>query len=160
MRLIYLDNAATTPLSIEVKDAMIEAMDLYGNPSSSHSLGRKTKAFIESNRREVAQHFNCTPGEIIFTSGGTEADNLAILGACEAQAVSHIITSKLEHSAVLKSAEKAQKLFGIPTHFVNVDQKGVVDLNHLEQLLQAYPNALVSLMLVNNELGNLLWCCK
>lgn len=152
----FLDNAATTKISPEVKLAMIDAIDVFGNPSSSHALGRKTKALIERNRRDIAQFLKCLPSEIIFTSGGTEADNLAILGTAEKGDIKHLISSKLEHKGVINAVEKAEVLFGVKSHWVNLHEDGQIDLVHLEELLQNHPNAMVSLMHVNNEVGNVL----
>ena len=103
---IYLDNAATTPLAPKVLEAMMPYMtDFFGNPSSSHSFGRKTKTAIENSRRTIAKALNCSPAEIFFTSGGTEADNLAMHSAVYDQGCKHIITSLIEHSAVIKTAQ-------------------------------------------------------
>lgn len=156
MEPIYFDNAATTALEPRVKTAIIEAMDLDGNPSSSHSVGRKSKAKIESCRTKVAQLFGCQPGEIIYTSGGTEADNLAVLGAVEHNGIQTIISSKIEHPAILDSIKKAQKLYGVEVKWVSHQENGEVDYDHLESLLQSSPKALVTLMHVNNEIGNIL----
>jgi cysteine desulfurase len=156
MEVTFLDNAATTKISDEVKQAMMEAVDVYGNPSSSHALGRKTKALIERNRRSIAAFLKCLPSEIIFTSGGTEADNLAILGTAEKGEIKHLISSRIEHKGVINAVEKAEILFGVKAHWVNLLENGEVDLNHLEELLKNNPNAMVSLMHVNNEVGNVL----
>ncbi|HEY0742699.1 MAG TPA: cysteine desulfurase family protein [Chryseosolibacter sp.] len=153
---VYLDNAATTPLDPEVFEAMKPFMlEDFGNPSSTHSHGRKVRAAVESARKKVAELLNCTPGEIIFTSGGTEADNAIIRSAVATYNIKHIISSPIEHHAVTHTVELMGKS-GIGTHMVNLDAKGHVDMNHLEQLLKQYPGALVSLMHANNEIGNLL----
>lgn len=156
MQPIYLDNAATTALEPRVKKAIIEAMEADGNPSSTHGLGRKSKAIIESNRSSVASLFGCQPGEIIFTSGGTEADNLAILGVSELLEVETIISSQIEHPAIIDSIEKAKKLFEVNVKWVSLLPNGDVDMQNLEELLEQSPKALVSLMHVNNEIGNIL----
>ncbi|HET9488061.1 MAG TPA: cysteine desulfurase family protein [Chryseosolibacter sp.] len=154
---IYLDNAATTPLDPEVFEAMKPYMlEHFGNPSSIHSHGRKVKAAIESARKKVAELLHCTPGEIIFTSGGTEADNAILEGAVEAYAIRNIISSPIEHHAVTHTLEHLEKKRGLKIHLVNLDAKGHVVMAHLESLLQQNDNALISLMHANNEIGNLL----
>jgi cysteine desulfurase len=153
---VYLDNAATTPLDPEVFDAMKPfMMEDFGNPSSTHAHGRKVRAAIESSRKKVAELLNCTPGEIIFTSGGTEADNAILRSAIATYGIKHIISTPIEHHAVTHTVEHLGKA-GAQVHMVNLDSKGHVDLSHLEQLLQQHPGALVSLMHANNEIGNLL----
>ncbi len=154
---IYLDNAATTPLDPEVFEAMKPFMlEDFGNPSSTHSHGRKVRAAIESGRKKIAELLNCTPGEIIFTSGGTEADNAIIRCAVETYSIKHAISTPIEHHAVTHTLETLQKQGIIELHHVKLDDKGHVDLNHLEQLLKEFPSALVSLMHANNEIGNVL----
>jgi len=154
---IYLDNAATTPLDTEVFEAMKPYMlEDYGNPSSIHSHGRKVRAAIESSRKKIAELLNCTPGEIIFTSGGTEADNTLIISGINTYNIKHAISSPIEHHAVTHTLETMEKQGVIQLHHVNLDAKGHVDMNHLEELLKQHPNALVSLMHANNEIGNLL----
>lgn len=159
---IYLDNAATTAIDPEVLEAMIPVLrDTYGNPSSIHNFGRKTKALIEVSRKQVASFFNVSPGEIFFTSGGTEADNMAIRCAIEDLNIKHAITSKIEHHAVLHTLEILEKKGKLRLDFVKLKEDGHVDLAHLEQLLQANSArgtgaSFVSLMHANNEIGNLL----
>ena len=154
---VYLDNAATTPLAPEVAACMIPyLMNEFGNPSSTHSYGRQAKAVIETSRRNVAKHLNCTPAEIYFTSGGTEADNMALHICVNALDVKHIITSTLEHHAIGHTAEYLNKLGVIRLSYVKVDSRGNVDLADLEQLLQAEEKTLVSLMHANNEISTLL----
>jgi len=154
---VYLDNAATTPVDQEVFDAMIPVLkDGFGNPSSTHAFGRKIKSLIERSRKNVAKHLNCTPGEIFFTSGGTEADNMALRCAVRDCGVKHIITSTIEHHAVGHTAEMLVKKGLVKVSYVDLDEKGHVDLTHLESLLASNPNTLVSLMHANNEIGNLL----
>lgn len=154
---IYLDNAATTPLDPEVIDVMVEAMkEHFGNPSSIHSHGRQVKTLVEKARKSVAHLLHATPAEIFFTSGGTEADNMAIVRSIEAYGIQHAITSPLEHHAVLHTFEQLEKDGTIQLHYVNIDEKGNVDLAHLEELLSSLPKTLVSLMHANNEIGNLL----
>jgi cysteine desulfurase len=156
MSQIYFDNAATTAIDGEVKEAMIQAMDVFGNPSSVHALGRKTKALIEGERRKIAELFHCFPKEIIFTSGGTEADNLAILGIVGTGNIKTIISSKIEHPAVIESIHRAEKLYDITVKWVGLLENGEIDLVDLEKLLNDSESTLVSLMHVNNELGNVL----
>jgi cysteine desulfurase len=154
---IYLDNAATTPLDPEVFEAMKPFMlEDYGNPSSIHSHGRKVRAAIESSRKKIAELLNCTPGEIIFTSGGTEADNTLIISGIKTYDIKHAISSPIEHHAVTHTLETLEKQGTIQLHHVKLDAKGHVDMDDLESLLKQYPNALVSLMHANNEIGNLL----
>ncbi len=154
---IYLDNAATTPLDEEVFEAMKPFMlEDFGNPSSTHAHGRKVRAAIESSRKKIAELLSCTPGEIIFTSGGTEADNTLIISGIQTYAIQHAISTPIEHHAVMHTLEILEKQGAIALHHVNLDEKGHVDLVHLESLLKEYPNALVSLMHANNEIGNLL----
>ena len=154
---IYLDNAATTPLDPEVFEAMKPFMlENFGNPSSTHAHGRRVRAEIESARKKVAELLNCTPGEIIFTSGGTEADNTILRGAVHTYGIKHIISSPIEHHAVTHTLEYLDKNDDVAVHFVNLDSKGHVDMDHLASLLQKYDHTLVSLMHANNEVGNLL----
>lgn len=154
---VYLDNAATTPIAPEVVDAMIPVLkDGFGNPSSTHSFGRTSKALIETSRRSIAKHLNCKPSEIVFTSGGTEADNMALDIAVNQLGVKQIITSKLEHHAVGHTAEFIGKNNAVKISYVNIDEKGFVDLSHLNELLESEPNTLVSLMHANNEIATLL----
>lgn len=154
---VYLDNAATTPLDPEVFEAMKPFMlEDFGNPSSTHAHGRKVRAAIESARKKVAELLNCTPGEIIFTSGGTEADNTLITNSISTYQLQHAISSPIEHHAVTHTLESLANKGVIKLHHVRLDAKGHVDLMHLEELLQNNPKALVSLMHANNEIGNLL----
>ncbi|MFZ2282345.1 MAG: cysteine desulfurase family protein [Lutibacter sp.] len=158
MKTIYLDNAATTPILPEVIDAISSAMaNVYGNPSSIHHIGRKAKSLVETSRKNIAKHFNASAQEIIFTAGGSEADNLILRNAVTNLGITTIISSKIEHHAVLHTIENLQKEFGIHLKFVNLDEKGNVNYGHLAQLLQASDDKkLVSLMYVNNEIGNIL----
>src|SRR5882724_9119735 len=125
---VYLDNAATTPLDPEVFEAMKPFMlEDFGNPSSTHAHGRKVKAGIESARKKVAELLNCTPGEIIFTSGGTEADNTLILGTVHTYGIKHVISSAIEHHAVLHTIENLEKAGVVQFHKVLLDSNGHVD---------------------------------
>ena len=152
----YLDNAATTPMDHEVLEAMTPYMTgTFGNPSSIHSHGRKAKAAVEVARKQVAELLNTSPSEIFFTSGGTEADNMAISCTVRSHNIKHIITSQLEHHAVLHTVQMFERQ-GVKVSYVNFDAQGAVDFNHLETLLQENERSLVSLMHGNNEIGNLL----
>lgn len=154
---IYLDNAATTPMEPEVLEAMIPMMkEHFGNPSSIHALGRKTRTAIENARKSIAKLINANPGEIFFTSGGTEADNMAIAKTIEEFGIKHAITTKIEHHAVLHTLEELEKSGKIKLSFVALDADGMVDLADLEKLLASNEKTLVSLMHANNEIGNLL----
>lgn len=154
---VYLDNAATTPLDPEVFEAMKPFMlEDFGNPSSTHAHGRKVRAAIESARKKVAELLNCTPGEIIFTSGGTEADNTLLCNSISTYGIQHAISSPIEHHAVTHTLETLAKKGLVQLHHVQLDEKGHVDLVHLEHLLREHPKALVALMHANNEIGNLL----
>jgi len=154
---VYLDNAATTRVDPNVVVVMTDCLRKnYGNPSSIHSFGRKSRALIEKSRRKIASLINALPSEIYFTSGGTEADNMALRGAVRDAGVKNIITSKIEHPAVLNTAINLQKQGLISLHYVKLDDCGQVDILNLEFLLKKYKNTLVSLMHANNEIGNLL----
>lgn len=154
---IYLDNAATTPVAPEVVAAMIPVLtEAFGNPSSSHSFGRTTKALIETARRSIAKHLNCQSSEIIFTSGGTEADNMALTSAVIQCDVTHIITSEIEHKAVICTAEALAEHRGVKVSYVKLAADGTVDLVDLERLLQGPEKKIVSLMHANNEIATLL----
>ena len=154
---VYFDNAATTPLRDKVIDQMVVCLkECYGNPSSSHGLGRSSKAVIESCRKSIAKHLNVSAGEIVFTSGGTEADNLVLRSAVRDLQVRHIITAKTEHHAVLHCVEQLQAEYNIEVSFVNLDKYGEVDYEHFEALLSKPSKTLVSLMHINNEIGNII----
>jgi cysteine desulfurase len=154
---VYLDNAATTPLDPEVFEAMKPfLLEDFGNPSSTHAHGRKVRAAIESARKKVAELLNCTPGEIIFTSGGTEADNTLIVSSLQTFGIKHAISTPIEHHAVIHTLGVLEKKGAIQLHYVQLDEKGHVDMDHLEDLLKQYPGSLVSLMHANNEVGNVL----
>jgi cysteine desulfurase len=153
---IYFDNAATTPLDPGVFEAMVPYLrDHYGNPSSIHAFGRQTRAAIEKSRRSIASLLNCTPGEIIFTSGGTEADNMVLHCGVRDLGVKHIITSPIEHHAVELTATKIGEHAGVQVHWVRLEADGKPDMVHLEELLKATEGqgVLLSLMHANNEIG-------
>lgn len=153
---VYLDNAATTAMDDRVIEAMIPFMRThYGNPSSVHSFGREVRTAIERSRKKVAELLNATPAEIFFTSGGTEADNTAIVCGIESHGITHAITSPLEHHAVLHTLEMCEKKGHIKLSMLDVNDRGELDMNQLEDLLRANPKSLVSLMHANNEIGNL-----
>lgn len=153
---IYFDNAASTPLREEVKSEMISLMDLHANPSSTHGFGRKAKTVLEASRKSIAKQLGCLPAEIVFCSGGTEADNAAISLALRDLKLKRLISAPTEHHAVLHAAERWTEAFGAELVLLNVDAKGRPDLEQLQDLLQSGPPSLVSLMHGNNEVGNLL----
>ena len=153
---VYMDNAATTPLDMEVFEAMTPYMlEHFGNPSSIHAHGRQVRAAIERARKTIATLLHASPAEIFFTSGGTEADNAALFGTIRSGPIRHVISSPLEHHAVLHSLETMEKNGEIELAFVRHDERGGLDLEHLGSLLAARPQSLVSLMHANNEIGNL-----
>jgi len=157
MKQVYFDSAATTQLRTEVVEKMTSVMlECYGNASSSHSFGRSSKSKIENARKTVAKQLNCSASEIVFTSGGTEADNLALRSAVRDLGVKIIITSRIEHHAVLYTVNQLQHEYGIIVEYVDLDKNGHIDYTHLETLLKAPEKKLVSLMHVNNEIGNIL----
>jgi cysteine desulfurase len=154
---VYLDNAATTKLDEEVLKAMMPLLlEDFGNPSSIHAFGRKTRSAIENARKTVARLLNVTPAEVFFTSGGTEADNMAILQSIDKYGITHVISSPIEHHAVEHTIKVLEQAGKIKASWVKIDQKGNVDLEDLERLLQNNPRSLVSLMHANNEIGTLL----
>src|SRR5690606_11979128 len=138
---VYLDNAATTPIDPEVINAMVETMENdFGNPSSIHAHGRKVKTIIEKARKTVAELIHVSPAEIFFTSGGTEADNTAIVRGIIDNGISHAITSPLEHHAVLHTLEELERTGTIRLSKLGVNAQGYVDLQQLEQLLRENPH--------------------
>ncbi|QLC65344.1 cysteine desulfurase [Flavobacterium sp. LPB0248] len=157
MKKVYLDNASTTAMRPEVIQEMTRIMlEDYGNPSSTHSFGRNAKTILELSRKSIAKHLNCTAQEIIFTSGGTEADNWILRSAVEDLKVERIITSKIEHHAVLHTVWVLQEEYNVQVDYVNVSADGSLDLTHLSNLLTEEKKTLVSLMHVNNETGTIL----
>ena len=157
MKKVYLDNASTTAMRPEVIQEMTKIMlEDYGNPSSTHSFGRNGKTILELSRKSIAKHLNCTAQEIIFTSGGTEADNWILRSSVEDLKVERIITSKIEHHAVLHTVWALQDEYKIQVDYVNVNTDGSLDLTHLSNLLADEKKTLVSLMHVNNETGTVL----
>ncbi|WP_019941167.1 cysteine desulfurase family protein [Dyadobacter beijingensis] len=153
---IYLDNAATTALAPEVIEAILPFLTThYANPSSAHRAGRKVKDAVDQARRTVAGLLGASPEEIYFTAGATEGINLALTGAIRAYELNHVITSRIEHKAVLQTLKRHEKEGDIETSFVKLDERGNVDLYHLENLLRANPRTLIALMHGNNEIGNI-----
>jgi len=156
-RTVYFDNAATTPLDPEVITVMHEAMQRYfGNPSSIHGPGREVRSQIEKVRKKVSAYLNCSPSEIFFTSGGTEADNMSIMCAVRDLHIKHVISSPLEHHAVLHTLEHLHQAGEIELSIVKTDSCGRVDLEDLEKLLDRPDRSLVCLMHANNETGTMI----
>lgn len=153
---IYLDNAATTPLSRTVFQAMEPYFfENFGNPSSAHLIGREARAAIAHSRTIIADILNTNPEHIVFTSGGTEADNTAILSAIRSKGIKLAITTPFEHHAVLNTLKALERNKEIRLVFLKHDEKGNLSISHLEQLLAANEKAFVSVMHGNNEIGNL-----
>lgn len=158
MKTIYLDNAATTPIDPLVIQVMGSSMqDNFGNPSSIHYCGRKAKNLVENARRSIANLLGVSASEIIFTAGGTEADNLILQNAVTNLGIKRIISSKIEHRAVIDTIDFLKKTHSITIEYVNINSSGVISLKHLESLLKCCKKkTLVSLMYINNEIGNVL----
>lgn len=153
---VYFDNAATTQLDPEVFEAMRPLMlDMYGNPSSTHSHGREARSKVEYARRTVSQLLNTTPSEIFFTSGGTEGDNTAIRCSVEAYDLDHIITTEIEHKAVGQTADKLAAAGKVKVSYLELDSEGHINHDHLTELLKTHPKSIVSVMHANNEIGTL-----
>ena len=156
MKRVYLDNAASTPISPEIIRMMSEMMQSkFANPSSVHSFGRESKIIIEKSRKSIANLLNTSPGSIFFTSGGTEADNMAIRGGIETYNIKHAITSKISHHAVLYPLQSLEKEGKIKLSYVDIDQDGLVSFSHLHSLLSSNPRTFVSIMHANNEIGTI-----
>lgn len=155
MNKIYFDNAATTALHPLVKEEMIRALDVYGNPSSTHETGRKAKIEIERVRKLIAATLHGQPGEIFFTAGGTEANNLAIFCAVRDLGVKHIITTSIEHHAVTHPVEYLEQKGEVRVTWLSINPQGEIKLNELEKALQTDDKTLVSIMSANNEIGNI-----
>ena len=158
MKSVYLDNAATTQIRNEVVDKMFQiAKTNYGNPSSTHSFGRGSRTLVESSRKQIANHLKVSPSEIIFMSGGTEADNCILRSAVRDLGVKHIVSSKIEHHAVTHTLDQLAIDYPIRISFVKLDKLGNVDYDDLELILKSSNSkTLVTLMHINNELGNIL----
>lgn len=154
MQKVYLDNAATTPIRQEVIDEMVTVMQSdFGNPSSTHSIGRSAKAIIETSRKTIARYLHCNAQEIIFTSNATEATNWILRSAVRDFGIKRIITSKVEHHATLYTVQALQEEFGIEVSYVKVLSDGSLDYAELNDLLSLEIKTTVSLMHVNNETG-------
>ncbi len=156
MRKVYLDHSATTPVRREVAKIVSEYMlDRFGNPSSIHSYGQEAKTALEKARSQVADLINADAAEIIFTSGGTEADNLAIMGVAQANATkgNHIITSAIEHHAVLDTCKELEKE-GFEVTFLPVDEDGLVSLEDVKKAIKQ-ETILITIMHANNEVGTI-----
>lgn len=152
---IYLDHAATTPMLPEVVEAMVPFMiEEYGNPSSTHEEGRRAKAALEQARKNIAKQLGAKPGEIVFTSGGTESNHAVFYNAIHTLGIKRIISSPIEHHSVLRALDKAKKTVTI--ELVDIQSDGSIDLMHLESLLKKPERTLVSLMHANNEIGSML----
>ena len=157
MKKVYLDNASTTALRPEVIAEMTKVLtEDYGNPSSSHFFGRNSKNLVELSRKSIAKQLNASAQEIIFTSCGTEANNFIIQSCIRDLKVTRIITSKIEHHAVLHTIQILQKQYNITVDYVNILPSGEIDAVHLTDLLSIENKTLVSLMHVNNEIGTVL----
>ena len=153
---VYLDNAATTQIAPEVIDYMSVLMKSeYANPSSIHHGGRKSRIIIENSRKKVSAYLNTSPGNIFFTSGGTEADNMAIRCGILDNKISHAITSSISHKAVLYPLEELKDKKLVHLDYIKLDSNGTVDLIHLEELLNKNPRTFVSIMHANNEIGTI-----
>jgi cysteine desulfurase len=153
---VYLDNAATTPIDKEVLQAMYEVMETrFGNPSSIHSHGRESRALLEKARKTISTILKVSPSEIFFTSGGTEADNMAIRSGIIDHQIKHAITSELEHHAVLHPLQAMEREGLIRISYVKSDSKGNINFDHLDSLLQANERSFISLMQANNEIATI-----
>ncbi|AMQ55573.1 cysteine desulfurase [Algoriphagus sanaruensis] len=156
MMKVYFDNAATTAMDDQVIEAMLPFMKShFGNPSSVHSHGREVRSAIEKSRKKVAELLNASPSEIFFTSGGTEADNTALVCGIDTHEITHAISSPIEHHAVLHTLEVLAQKGKIKLSLLDVDHQGNIDYDQLTTLLKANPKSLVSLMHANNEIGTL-----
>ena len=153
---IYIDNAATTSMRKEVLDAMIPYFsENYGNPSSLYSIAQIARDAVDESRENVSNILNCRPSEIIFTSGGTESDNMAIIGVAKAlkDTGNHLITTKIEHHAVIHAMEELESS-GYKVSYLNVDEEGFINLEDLESKINSN-TSLISIMLANNETGTI-----
>ncbi|MFK5880538.1 MAG: cysteine desulfurase family protein [Flavobacteriaceae bacterium] len=158
MNKIYFDNAATTPIHPKVIELIANSMQtVFGNPSSSHQFGRSAKALVETARKNIAKRLNVTASEIVFTAGGSEADNMILRNAVDNLGITRIIISKIEHHAVLHTVIDLKNEKNIKVDYVNLLDDGSIDTQHLEKLLKNDSSkTLVSLMYINNEIGNIL----
>jgi cysteine desulfurase len=158
MQRVYLDNAATTPVDPQVIAAMMDTLThLYGNPSSIHADGRNARAAVEEARKKVAKFINASIGEVFFTSGGTESNNMVLKNAVRDLGVRRIVSSKLEHHAVLHTLDSLVKSGFCVVEYVHFDKKGQIDMLELEEILRgSTEKTLVSLMHANNEIGTMI----
>lgn len=157
MRKAYLDNASTTALRPEVITEITQVLsENYGNPSSTHSFGRTAKVLVETSRKTIARLIGAEAREIIFTSGGTEANNWIIRSAVKDLGIKRIISSRVEHHSVLNTVQETGQEFAIKVDYINLLPDGSADLNHLVTLLSSGEPTLVSLIHVNNETGTVL----
>lgn len=157
MNIVYLDNAATTAVRPEVVDEMANSLlTNYGNPSSVYGLGRQAKSTVEMARKSIAKNLGVSSQEIIFCSGGTEADNWALTEAVKSLKVERIISARTEHHAVLHTLDHLQKEYAVEVVYVKLKKNGSVDISHLSELLSDAKKTLVSLMHVNNETGSVI----
>jgi cysteine desulfurase len=154
---IYFDNAATTPIDKEVIETMYSTMnDNFGNPSSIHRYGREAKVLIENSRKIIAEYLKASPSEIFFTSCGTEANNTVLYAIIKGIGIKNIITSPIEHHAITHTLAMFEKSGLIKIHNTKLNNRGEIDMNHLEELIKTIDNPFVTLMHANNEIGNLL----
>lgn len=158
-RTVYLDHSASTPMSREVVEAMLPYFTtVYGNPSSSHWFGQQAEAAVEDARERIARVLNCAPGEVVFTSGGSESDNLAIRGAAwaarQARGAAHLITTPIEHSAVRKTVDQLASVMGFEQSLLPVSAEGIVDPEDFADTCRSN-TSLASVMLASNEVGSL-----
>lgn len=154
---VYCDYSATTPLHPEVLHEMLPYLTThFGNASSAHAYGREARRVVDTQRRKIADLLGVRPGEITFTSGGTEADNFALRASVQQFNIRHVLTTRIEHKAVLAPLRQLAQRGRIDLHFIALDGQGRILLPDFIRLLQQYPGALVSLMHANNEIGNVL----
>lgn len=151
--MIYLDYAATTPLDPEVRAAMQEMLDVFGNPSSVHSYGRQARSLLEASRERLARALGCKPRELVLTSGGSESDALALYGAALARGRGHLVSTQVEHSAVLQALNNLERL-GFEVSLLEPDRYGLIYPEQVAEAIRA-DTIMVSVMTVNNELGTL-----
>jgi cysteine desulfurase len=154
--MIYFDNAASTPVFDAVSDYMYNLQkEVFGNPSAMHAFGRKARVEVERARTIIAKMMKVHPSEIFFTSGGTEANNAILWGCAKNLGRKVFITSPIEHPCVLNTLEAIKQQMTVEVHFVEIDKNGCINIEHLEQLLRASKNAVVSIMHANNEIGTM-----
>lgn len=156
--MIYLDNSATTPLHPAVREKIIESLDLFGNPSSMHAPGRQVRALIEHSRQQVADFLNCSPEEIIFTAGASEANNTILKSSASccafcSESRGHIITSNIEHPSILNTL-KCLEQQNVDVTRIKVNKGGLVDPAEIEAAIRT-DTLLISVMYVNNEIGTI-----